>query len=55
VRKLSFGAVHDWSVREHAKVGLGALYALGGPSAALRTAYGASPGGAMVFLRLKVG
>ncbi|MDB5460992.1 MAG: hypothetical protein JWO72_2733 [Caulobacteraceae bacterium] len=55
VRKLSFGAVRDWSVREHAKLGLGALYALGGPSAALKAAYGPSPNGAMVFLRLKLG
>jgi hypothetical protein len=55
VRKLTLGAIHDWSVREHVKLGLGALYALGGPPPALRSAYGASPGGAMVFLRLKIG
>ena len=55
VRKLSFGAIHDWNVRQHAKLGLGALYALGGPPPAVRSAYGPSPGGAMVFLRLKLG
>jgi hypothetical protein len=55
VRKLTLGAIHDWGVREHMKLGLGALYALGGPSPALRSAYGDSPGGAMVFLQLKVG
>jgi hypothetical protein len=55
VRKLTLGGIHDWSVREHMKLGLGTLYALGGPSKALEAAYGSSPGGAMVFLRLKVG
>jgi hypothetical protein len=55
VRKLSLGALHDWRAGEHVRLGLGALYALGQPSPALRAAYGDSPDGAMVFLRLKLG
>ncbi len=55
VRKLAVGAVHDWALREHLKFGVGALYAVGGPPAALKTPYGSSPSGAMVFLRLKLG
>ena len=55
VRKLSFGATHDWSVREHTKLGVGALYALGGPTPVLKAGYGSSPNGAMIYLRLKVG
>jgi hypothetical protein len=55
VRKLTLGAVHDWTFREHVRFGLGGLYALGGPPLALKAAYGASPNGAMVFLRLKLG
>jgi hypothetical protein len=55
VRKVTVGGIHDWTVREHMKLGVGVLYALGGPSPALKAAYGSSPGGAMVFLRLKIG
>jgi hypothetical protein len=55
VRKFTLGAVHEWSLRTRAKLGLGALYALGGPPPALKAAYGAGPSGAMVFLRLKIG
>lgn len=55
VRKTSFGAVRDWRLREHLRLGLGGLYALGRPSPATKSAYGSGPSGAMVFLRLRLG
>jgi hypothetical protein len=49
--QLSLGAIHDWPMAEHVKLGLGGLYAFdfvpsGVPS------YGGDPHGAMVFARL---
>jgi hypothetical protein len=50
VGKLSLGAIHDWQIADHLKLGLGGLYAFDFvPSAA---AYGGDPHGAMAFLRL---
>ena len=54
VGKVSFGAIHDWDVAEHASIGLGALYAFNFVPQPLRAVYGDDPGGAMVFLRLKI-
>lgn len=54
VGKLSLGAVHDWRAAQHLRVGLGALYAFDFVPAALKTAYGQDPHGAMVFMRLKI-
>jgi hypothetical protein len=42
-------------VADHLKVGLGGLYALDFVPAALKTACGDNPRGAMAFMRLKIG
>jgi hypothetical protein len=52
VGKLSLGAIRDWRVAEHAKIGLGGLYTFNFIPAALKHAYGSSPSGAMAFVRL---
>ncbi len=54
VSKASVGAVHDWRLGEHTRLGLGALYAVNRVPAALEPAYGGDPDGMMVFVRLKV-
>jgi hypothetical protein len=54
VSKVSFGAIHDWRAASHLKVGLGGLYAFDFVPAALKSAYGDDPHGAMIFMRLKV-
>jgi hypothetical protein len=54
VSKVSFGAIHDWRAASHLKVGLGGLYAFDFVPAALKTAYGDDPRGAVVFMRLKI-
>jgi hypothetical protein len=54
VAKCSLGAIHDWSVLTHIKVGLGALYAFNFVPAALVPLYGHDPAGMMVFVRMKV-
>ena len=54
VGKLTVGAIRDWRVAPHAKVGLGALVTANHVPAALRHAYGDTPTGAMGFLRLVV-
>jgi hypothetical protein len=54
VGKASLGAVRDFRVADHLKVGAGALYAFNFVPAALEPSYGGDPGGAMLFLRLKV-
>jgi len=54
VGKASIGAIRDWRVARHLKLGLGALYAYNWVPAGLQALYGGSPDGAMVFLRLKV-
>ena len=54
VSKASVGAVHDWRLGDHTRLGLGALYALNRVPAALEPAYGGDPDGMMVFVRLKI-
>jgi len=54
VGKASIGAIRDWRVARHLKLGLGALYAYNWVPAGLQPLYGGSPDGAMAFLRLKV-
>ena len=54
VAKFSLGAIHDWTLVTHVKVGLGALYAFNFVPAALVPLYGHDPAGMMVFVRLKV-
>lgn len=54
VAKLSLGAVRDWRAGPNLKFGLGGLYTFNRIPAALRHAYGRSPGGVMVFTRLVI-
>ncbi len=54
VAKASIGAIHDWSVSDHVKIGLGGLYAVNFIPSGLKSTYGDSPDGAMAFVRLKI-
>jgi len=55
VNKASIGAIRDFALAEHVKVGVGALYALNFVPEGLEAAYGSStPSGAMAFVRLKI-
>jgi hypothetical protein len=54
VGKVSVGAIRDWRVSQHLKVGLGGLYAWNFVPGGLEGAYGGDPNGAMAFVRLKV-
>jgi hypothetical protein len=54
VSKVSLGAIRDWRVSEHLKLGLGGLYAWNVIPGGLDSAYGGDPSGAMAFVRLKV-
>jgi hypothetical protein len=55
VGKVSVGAIHDWRVAEHVKVGLGGLYAWNFVPDALAPLYGQTdPKGAMAFVRFKI-
>ena len=54
VGKVSLGAIRDFPVARHVKLGLGGLYALNFVPAALKPLYGGDPKGAMAFVRLKV-
>ena len=54
VSKASVGLIHDWRIGEHARFGLGGLYALNRVPDALEPVYGGDPSGAMVFVRLKI-
>jgi hypothetical protein len=49
--ELSLGGIHDWSVSEHWKLGVGALYAFDfAPSVV--PSYGGTPHGVMAFVRI---
>jgi len=52
VGALTIGAIHDWPVAEHLKVGFGALYAFDFTPSAIVPAYGDNPHGLMAFVRL---
>jgi hypothetical protein len=54
VGKASIGAIRDFPVAQHAKIGFGALYALDFVPAALEPRYGTNPRGAMTFIRFKM-
>jgi len=54
VGKVSFGAIRDFRIAPHVRLGLGGLYAFDLVPRGLRTSYGGNPEGAMAFLRLKV-
>jgi hypothetical protein len=52
VGALTLGAIHDWPVAKHAKVGLGVSYTFDFVPSGVTPAYGDNPRGAMVFVRL---
>lgn len=54
VAKASVGAVRDWRLGEHTRLGLGALYTVNRVPDALESLYGGDPDGGMVFVRLKI-
>jgi hypothetical protein len=54
VGKASIGAIRDWRVADHVKLGVGALYAWNYIPGALEASYGGDPSGGMAFLRLKI-
>lgn len=55
VAKISLGVLRDFRLREHLKVGVGALYAVNFVPNTVSPLYGRTdPQGAMVFIRLKV-
>lgn len=55
VAKASVGAIRDWKVADHVKVGVGGLYAKTFVPRGLEPSYGGDRSGAMAFVRLKVG
>ena len=54
VGKVSLGAVRDWRLAPHAKIGLGGLVSFHRIPAGLEHAYGDAPKGAFGFLRLVI-
>ena len=54
VAKLSLGALHDFRLAPHVRLGIGALYALNFVPAPLEALYAGDPDGAMLFLRLRI-
>jgi len=54
VGKVSLGAIRDFRVAPHVRLGLGGLYAFNFVPDALRPSYGGNPEGLMAFLRLRV-
>ena len=52
IGELTFGAIHDWRVAEHAKFGVGGLFTFDFVPSAPLPSYGDTPHGAMVFVRL---
>jgi hypothetical protein len=54
--EFSLGAIHDWAIADHWKIGLGGLYAFDFapslPKPSTTASYGANPHGAMGFVRL---
>jgi hypothetical protein len=54
VGKLSLGALYDRRIAPHVRLGSGGLWAFDFVPAALESAYGGDPEGAMIFLRLTI-
>jgi hypothetical protein len=54
VGKVSAGAIRDFPIASHVRLGLGGLYAFNFVPDALDAAYGGNPHGAMAFIRLRV-
>jgi hypothetical protein len=46
------GAIHDWTLADHFKLGLGALYDFDFAPSSPVASYGSDPHGTMVFLRI---
>lgn len=49
---VTLGAIHDWPIAEHFKIGLGALYAFDLVPSVIVPSYGSDPHGIMAFVRL---
>ncbi len=54
VGKVALGAIHDFRVGRHARVGIGGLWSLNFVPRALAARYGGDPSGAMAFVRLRI-
>jgi hypothetical protein len=54
VGKVSLGAIRDFRVAPHLRVGLGGLYAVNFVPRPLEALYAGDPDGAMLFVRLKI-
>jgi hypothetical protein len=54
VAKVSFGALRDFEVAKHVKLGVGALWAFNFVPSGLEPFYRGDPNGAMAFVRLKI-
>jgi len=54
VGKMSIGALREFRLAEHVRIGVGGLYAFNFVPPRLEALYGADPNGAMLFIRLKV-
>jgi hypothetical protein len=54
VGKVSAGAIRDFRIAPHVRLGVGGLYAFNFVPVALGPSYGGNPHGGMAFLRLKV-
>ena len=54
VGKVSLGAIRDFRLGEHVRLGIGGLYAMNFVPAPLEALYSGDPDGAMVFIRLRV-
>jgi hypothetical protein len=52
VGQLTLGAIHDWRVAKHWKLGLGGLYAFDFAPGGITPSYGGDPHGAMGFARI---
>ncbi|HEY2070320.1 MAG TPA: hypothetical protein VGG48_12260 [Rhizomicrobium sp.] len=52
VGEMTLGAIHDWRVAEHWKLGLGGLYTFDFVPDSLKLSYGSDPHGAMIFTRI---
>lgn len=54
VQKASLGVIHDWTVSDNVRFGVGGLYSANRVPAALEPLYGGDPDGAMLFVRLRI-
>ena len=54
VAKLSFGAIRDFRLGRHVRLGVGGLYAFNFVPAPLEASYAGDPDGAMLFVRLRI-